>query len=80
MKTAEQWKMLRAVLTCLALSASAEVLYKLSDYHSAEHSRTVSWDDPNIAIDWPLPRGRREPILSDKDRQGVAFREAEVFS
>jgi len=64
----------------LALSASAEVLYKLSDYHSPEHSRTVSWDDQDIAIDWPLPRGLREPILSDKDRQGVAFREAEVFS
>jgi dTDP-4-dehydrorhamnose 3,5-epimerase len=64
----------------LALSPNAEVLYKLSDYHSPDNSRTISWDDPDLGIDWPLPPGLREPILSQKDRHGLTLRQAEVFS
>lgn len=63
----------------LTLSPIAEVLYKLSDYHSAEHSRTIAWNDANVAIDWPLPADCNVPILSEQDCQGVAFRDAEVF-
>ena len=64
----------------LALSPNAEAMYKLSDYHSPEYNRTVCWNDSDIAIDWPLPPGLLAPILSEKDRHGVALREAEVFS
>jgi dTDP-4-dehydrorhamnose 3,5-epimerase len=61
----------------LVLSDSAEFLYKTTDYWSPEHERTISWNDPDLAIDWPL--NGEEPLLSGKDRQGKPFREAEFF-
>jgi dTDP-4-dehydrorhamnose 3,5-epimerase len=60
----------------LALSESAEVLYKLDDFWSPPHERTIVWNDPDIAVRWPL---HGEPVLSDKDRRGAAFRAAELF-
>jgi len=58
------------------LSGTAEMLYKTTDYWSPEHERCICWDDPDLAIDWQL---RGAPMLSAKDAQGKAFREAEVF-
>jgi len=46
------------------LSDTAEVLYKTTDYWSAEHERAIHWSDPSIAIDWPL---KGSPIVSGKD-------------
>lgn len=60
----------------LALSESAEVLYKTTDYYSPEHERTILWNDPELGIAWPL---QGEPLLSTKDRQGVPFAKAEAF-
>ena len=60
----------------VARSASAEVVYKTSDYYAPAHERTIAWDDPDLAIDWQLPG---PPLLSAKDRTGIAFRDAEVF-
>lgn len=60
----------------LVLSESAECLYKTTDYWYPEHERCIRWDDPALAIDWPVRGGQ---ILSDKDAQGQAFSEAEVF-
>jgi dTDP-4-dehydrorhamnose 3,5-epimerase len=60
----------------LALSESAEVQYKLDDFWSPPHERTIAWDDAEIGVRWPLARA---PILSDKDRRGAALRSAEVF-
>ncbi len=61
----------------VVLSDVAEVLYKTTDYWSPQHERCIRWDDPTLKIAWPLDG---EPTLSDKDRQGVAFEDAEVFS
>ena len=61
----------------LVLSDSTEFLYKTTDYWFPEHERTISWNDPDLAIDWPL--NGEEPLLSGKDRQGKPFREAEFF-
>ncbi len=60
----------------LVLSNTAEVLYKATDYYAPEHERCIAWDDADLAIDWPL---EGTPSLSEKDRQGAAFRAAEVY-
>lgn len=60
----------------LVLSDSAQLLYKTTDYWAAEHERIIAWDDPEIGIDWALDF---VPVLSAKDRDGVALTHAEVF-
>lgn len=54
------------------LSENAEVLYKVTDFYAPQHERTLLWNDPDLAIDWPL---QQEPIVSEKDRAGVSFKE-----
>jgi dTDP-4-dehydrorhamnose 3,5-epimerase len=61
----------------LVLSEFANVLYKTTDYYAPEHERCVIWNDPTLAIDWPL---KGEPVLSAKDRLGVRLGRAEVFA
>lgn len=60
----------------LVLSESADFLYKATDYYAPEHERCVRWNDPAVAIAWPLDG---EPVLSAKDRDGKPLGEAEVF-
>jgi len=60
------------------LSQEAEVIYKATNFYTPEWERTLSWDDPEIGIKWPLIDGQ-DPILSEKDRQGKRFGEAEFF-
>lgn len=61
----------------LVLSESADFLYKTTDYWAPEHERCIAWDDPDLAVDWPL--GGATPVVSAKDALGVPFRDAEVF-
>jgi dTDP-4-dehydrorhamnose 3,5-epimerase len=58
------------------LSERADFLYKTTDYWAPEHERTIAWNDPDLAIHWPLDGA---PILSAKDQAGQALRDAEVF-
>ncbi|MEX0716214.1 MAG: dTDP-4-dehydrorhamnose 3,5-epimerase [Planctomycetaceae bacterium] len=60
----------------LVTSEWADFLYKCTDFYSPEHERTLRWDDPQLAIDWPLDGG---PLLSNKDRQGKTLAECETF-
>lgn len=62
----------------LVLSESADFLYKTTDYYAPEHERCIAWDDPTIGVDWPKVEGQL--LLSDKDRNGKALAEAEVFA
>ena len=62
----------------LALSETADFVYKCTDYYAPQHERTLIWNDPQIDIDWPLPPGVA-PRLSDKDRAGSLLREAETY-
>jgi dTDP-4-dehydrorhamnose 3,5-epimerase len=55
----------------------ADLLYKVSEYYSPAHDRSIRWDDPDIGIDWPLDGA---PILSDKDANAGYLRDAEVFA
>ena len=60
----------------VVLSESAEFLYKTTDYYAPEHERCIVWNDPELAIDW---RYDGDPVLSEKDRAGAGFRDAEAF-
>ena len=60
------------------LSDTAQVCYKCTDYYAPEHERTIRWDDPELAINWPLI-DNQAPVLSGKDEKGKLLREAEVF-
>jgi dTDP-4-dehydrorhamnose 3,5-epimerase len=60
----------------LVLSESAEFLYKATDYYAPEHERTLLWNDPALAIGWPLEGA---PILKPRDAAGVPLAEAETY-
>ena len=62
----------------LALSERADVVYKATDYYDPNSERTILWNDPNLAINWPIPEGI-EPMISLKDASGKLVTEAEVF-
>jgi dTDP-4-dehydrorhamnose 3,5-epimerase len=62
----------------LVMSEWADVLYKASDYYSPEWERTLIWNDPAVAINWPL-RTTSAPILSPKDARGVRLENADVY-
>jgi dTDP-4-dehydrorhamnose 3,5-epimerase len=61
----------------LTLSDSADFLYKATDYYAPEHERTLLWNDPALAIDWPL--AGVSPMLAAKDAAGTAFKQAETY-
>ena len=64
----------------IVTSESAEMVYKCSDYYAPADEHSLLWNDPALAIDWPLERiGVREPVLSDKDRNGRLFAEAPTY-
>lgn len=58
------------------VSEIAHVLYKTTDFYYPQFERTIAWNDAELNIDWQL---EAEPIVSDKDRHGASFREAEKF-
>jgi dTDP-4-dehydrorhamnose 3,5-epimerase len=58
-------------------SASAEFVYKTTDYWAPEHERSILWNDPSIGIRWPIDA---EPVLSGKDFAGKLLKDAEVFA
>jgi dTDP-4-dehydrorhamnose 3,5-epimerase len=61
----------------VVLSASAEFLYKTTDYWFAEHERSLLWNDPALRIEWPLDG---EPVLAAKDAAGQALCEADTYA
>ena len=58
------------------ISEFAEFLYKTTDYWYPEHERCLAWNDPNLAIAWPLDG---VPMLAAKDSAGVNLSGAEVY-
>ena len=53
------------------LSESAEFLYKVSEYYSAEKEKGIMWNDPEIGIEWPTS----SPVLSEKDKHNPALKD-----
>lgn len=53
------------------LSEEADVEYKVTDFYNAQDELHILWNDPDLAIDWPI----KDPILSPKDRDGVRLKD-----
>ena len=60
----------------LVTSEVAEVLYKATNFYAPQYDRSILWNDPDLAIDWPL---EGEPNLSAKDQAAQKFQSAEVY-
>lgn len=60
----------------LVVSDVAEFLYKTTDYWYPEYERSIIWNDPTLAIAWPLAG---EPLLAKKDAEGLLLNEAELY-
>ena len=60
----------------VVISASAQVLYKATDFYSPEHERSIIWNDKTIAIAWPELGAT--PILSPKDADATTLDIAEL--
>ncbi|MFM7485263.1 MAG: dTDP-4-dehydrorhamnose 3,5-epimerase [Burkholderiaceae bacterium] len=61
----------------LVTSESADFTYKTTDYYAPEYERAVLWNDPALAIAWPL---QGEPLLSAKDKAGIPLAQAETYA
>lgn len=61
----------------VVLSEVAGFAYKVTDYYSPAGERTIAWNDPDLAIPWPV--GADEAVVSEKDRGGAGLRDADVF-
>jgi dTDP-4-dehydrorhamnose 3,5-epimerase len=61
----------------LVLSDEAELLYKTTDYYAPELEQTILWNDFELGIDWKI--NDATPIVSLKDKEGVAFKDAIYF-
>lgn len=60
----------------VVLSESAEFLYKTTDYWFSEHERSLVWNDPDLAIEWPIDF---QPQLAAKDQNGLLLKDADVY-
>lgn len=61
----------------LALTEDVGFAYKVTDYYSPAGERTIAWNDPELAIRWPIDA--KDAIISQKDRNGASLRDAEIF-
>ncbi len=61
----------------LVLSEHADFVYHCTDYYHQASERSVAWNDPEIAVEWPL--GGAEPLLSARDRDAPRLRAAECY-
>ena len=59
-------------------SPAADVVYKCTDVYASEHERCLRWDDPDLAITWPLVEGA-PPLLSPRDAAAPPLREAQAY-
>lgn len=61
----------------LTLSESADLLYKTTDYYAPQFERCIAWDDPALAVAWPLTDNL--PKVSAKDMIGLALENAPLI-
>ena len=61
----------------LVTSATAEFLYKTTAYYAPEYERSIAWNDPALAIAWPIEGA---PSLSAKDQQAPLLADVTCFA
>ena len=61
----------------LVLSDTADFMYKATNYYAPQYERSILWNDVDLDIDWKLDD--MVPSLSDKDKNGVSFKNAEYY-
>ena len=61
----------------LVTSATAEFLYKTTAYYAPEFERSIAWNDPALAIAWPIEGA---PSLSAKDQQAPLLADVTCFA
>jgi dTDP-4-dehydrorhamnose 3,5-epimerase len=61
----------------VVLSDTADFLYKTTGYWAPAHERCLAWNDPQVAIDWPIDR---DPVVSAKDQLGQSLGHADCFN
>lgn len=61
----------------VTLSDTAEFLYKTTDYYAPEFERCIRWDDAELQIAWGMDG---DPVVSNKDKEGLPLVRAELFS
>lgn len=59
-------------------SESAEFVYKCTDYYAPKFEQSVLWNDPALKINWPI-KANEEPLLSEKDKAGKLFKDAQYY-
>jgi dTDP-4-dehydrorhamnose 3,5-epimerase len=62
----------------LVLSETAEFLYKTTDYYDPSSEVCLSWCDPVVGIEWPMPQGK-QALLNAKDAAGLVWDAAPKF-
>jgi dTDP-4-dehydrorhamnose 3,5-epimerase len=55
----------------VVLSEEAEFVYKCTDYYDPTDELRIAWNDPALAIPWPVA----EPLLSNADREAKTLAE-----
>lgn len=61
----------------LTLEDDTDFLYKCTSPYAPDAEHTLAWDDPDVAIDWPL--GDLDPVISEKDARGQALADVMAF-
>jgi dTDP-4-dehydrorhamnose 3,5-epimerase len=55
----------------LTLVPNTQIMYKVDEYYSPQHDRSIRWNDPDLGVDWPVSK----PILSEKDANAPFLKE-----
>lgn len=61
----------------VVLSENANVFYKTTAFYDREGERCIRWNDPTLAIEWPIA-GINDLNVSAKDAEGMWFMDAEL--
>lgn len=63
----------------LSLKDNTDLAYKCTDVYAPQHDRTLLWNDPDVAIAWPLAPGE-VPLIAPKDKTGQSLKSADLFT